>query len=328
MEDIIIKYLDEQATSGEKFQLLEWLKESKENKKVFKDIQNIWLATDNEFGRKAKADAAFTRFRQEALSYEKNRKTIVKMPFLRTVAAAAILILICSTGAFLAGRYMNISHTGTLVYQSIVMGKDSKGSVELPDGSVVWLNTGSKITFPEAFDKESRVVKLEGEGYFDVVRNPNAPFYVESEGMKVNVLGTRFDMKNYAERQKLEIALLSGSVEVILGNQAKGTRLEPNQKAIYNKIENRLEIREIDAEQQIIWINDQLVFSNDKLADILKKVGYWYGIDVVCEGRIDMNQRMSLEIRNENKEDIFKYLSLIAPIRYEFENERVIIYPK
>ena len=91
-----------------------------------------------------------------------------------------------------------------------IMGKGSKGSVTLPDGSVAWLNTNSKLTYPEKFSDKYRKVKLEGEGYFKVKKNEQAPFFVETNQMTVNVLGTSFDVKDYSDKMNSETTLITG----------------------------------------------------------------------------------------------------------------------
>lgn len=329
MEDLIIKYLNETATLQEKQQLLKWLKSGGNNKTLFRDIQKIWFASDNTFQRKIEIAKAYERFKENVKAYEQGKKTIFRLPLLRTIAAASVLIAIFSLGGFFVGKYSTTpTELQAQVLNNVIMGKDSKGSITLPDGTEVWLNSESKLTYPEIFPEEDRTVKLEGEGYFNVVKNPKAPFYVETDEMRVNVLGTQFDMKNYPNRASMETTLLSGKVEVHFKNIKTGIILKPNQKISVNKKTGKHEIRELNAKNQILWINEQLVFSNEKLSDILHGIGYWYGLDVTTEGKVDMNQRLSLTIRRETKEEIFNLLSLIAPIKYEIQTERIIVQPK
>ena len=329
MEELIIKYLNETATQQEKQQLLEWLKSGEENKTLFRDIQKIWLASDNTFQKKAETAKAYERFKGNVEAYERGRKTTFRLPLFRTIAAASVLVAIFSLGGFFIGKYSAVpTELHAQVLNNVIMGKDSKGSITLPDGTEVWLNSESKLTYPENFSKEARIVKLEGEGYFDVVKNPKVPFYVETNEMRVNVLGTQFDMKNYPNRSSMETTLLSGKVEVHFKDRATGIILQPNQKISIHKESGKHEITELDARNQILWINDQLVFSNEKLSDILQGIGYWYGLDVISEGKVDLNQRLSLTIRRETKEEIFNLLSLIASIKYEIQTERIIVRPR
>ncbi len=329
MEDLIIKYLNETATYQEKQQLLEWLKCGDDNKKLFRDIQKIWLASGDAFQKEAQVAQAYTRFKESVEAYERSKKTTLRFPLFRVVAAASVLVAIFSLGGYFVGRNsIDSSGVQTQILNNVIMGKDSKGSVVLPDGTEVWLNTGSKLIYPESFSKEARVVKLEGEGYFNVVRNPQVPFFVETNEMTVNVLGTQFDMKNYPNRKSMETTLLSGKVEVRFKDMSTGIVLKPNQKISIDKATGKHEVKEFNAQNQILWINDQQVLQNQKLSDVLQIIGFWYGMEIIHEGKVDLNQRLSLTIRKETKEEIFKLLSLIAPIEYEMETERIIVRPQ
>lgn len=328
MENLIIKYLNETATHQEKEQLLEWLKSGEENKKLFRDVQQIWLASDNTLQKEAEIAKAYLRFKENVQTYERGRKSTFRLPLFRTVAAASVIIAIFSLGGFFIGKHSVSPQLQVQTLHNVIIGKDSKGSITLPDGTEVWLNSESKLTYPENFAKEARVVQLEGEGYFNVVKNTKVPFYVETNEMKVNVLGTQFDMKNYPNRESMETTLLSGKVEVHFKDMDTGIVLKPNQKISIHKASGKHDIKELDARKQIVWINNQLAFSNEKLSDILHGIGFWYGLDIVYEGRVDLNQKLSLTIRKETKEEIFNLLSLIAPITYKIETERIIVCSK
>lgn len=328
MKELIIKYLNETATIQEKYQLHEWLKCSDDNKKLFRDIQQIWLIAENTYQKEAKIDQAYARLRNNIRDYEQKKKVVVKLSLFKTIAAASIFFAVFSLGGFFVGKYSaNSIQSQSQIFNNVIIGKDSKGTVTLPDGTKVWLNSQSKLIYPEKFSAEARIVKLEGEGYFDVMKNPKIPFYVETDQMKVRVLGTQFDMKNYPGRSSMETTLLSGKVEVFF-NDSTDIILQPNQKISINKETGKHAIEEFDAQNQVLWTNEQLVLSNKKLSEVLQSIGFWYGCNVTPEGAIDLNQRLSLTIRRESKEEILELLSLIAPIKYEIGMEKIIVRSK
>lgn len=329
MEELIIKYLKETATHREKQQLFEWLKSEESNKILFRDIQKIWLASDNVFQKESEINKAYLRFKGSVENYERGKKPVFRLPLFRTVAAASILIAIFSLGGFFIGKHSSQStELQAQVLNNVIIGKDNKGTVTLPDGTVVWLNSESKLTYPENFSKEARVVKLEGEGYFDVVKNPNKPFYVETDGLKIRVLGTKFDVKNYKGRETMETTLLSGKVEVFMNNTNNSIILKPNEKLIYNKQQSNYDVKVLDVHNQIIWIEDRLIFSNERFADILKKMEGWYGVEITCDDKINLDQKLSFAIRKESKEEIFELISLIMPIKVEIGQESIKIKRK
>ncbi len=328
MKNLIVKYLSEEATEENKYQLLEWLRSDENHKKIFSDIYDIWLASDKSYEDNLDINKAFKRFKASTNLLERNyeQRNVYKMPLTRLIVAASIIIAIFSIGSFFLGKsFINVENQ---VVNNVIMGKNSKGSVTLPDGTTVWLNSDSRLYYPQNFSKEERLVRLEGEGYFDVVSNPDRPFYVETDGLKIRVLGTKFDVKDYKNRETMEATLLSGKVEVFVANSNNGIILKPNQKIIYNKQLNTYSIDKLDAYNQIIWIEDRLIFSNEKFADVLKKIEYWYGIEIICDDKVDLDQKLSFTIRRESKEEIFELISLITPIKVEIDKESIKIQKK
>lgn len=327
MDEIITRYLQGEASDEEKKQLLDWLRQSDENKKTFSEMRDVWLASGAApvLG-KSFTEKGFIRFSREVNNYEKHHSRRYHL-FLR-IAAAIALLLICSAGGYWVGRQAPSGNEYAAVMNRVIMGKESKGAVTLPDGTVAWLNAGSKLIYPEAFADDCRRVKLEGEGYFEVVRNEKSPFYVETEQMTVNVLGTCFDVKNYTNRATTETTLLSGKVEVYFPTTNKRIMLKPNQKVSCDKQTGAWQLSEVKAADYVVWIQDKLVFTNEKLSIILPQMEKWYNVDIVCDANVPMEQRLSLTIRRENKEEIFKLLGLISPISCRVTADKVYIQPK
>ncbi len=330
MNDIILKYLRGDASEEEKEQLLDWLRESEANKQSFSEIRDRWLETEETpVSDRDYVKQAFARFAAEVEKKEQKRKQL-RLSFFVKVAASVALLLVCSLGSYFAGqkRFFNLSPEEQLVMNRVIMGKDSKGSVTLPDGTTAWLNANSVLVYPEHFQAGKRQVKLEGEGYFEVVRNEQAPFFVETDGMTVNVLGTHFNVCNYKNRETVETALLSGKVEVFLPGLDKGIILKPNQKISCNKQNGTYNLAEVDASDYIIWIGDKLVCTNEKLSVVLHRMKHWYNLDIECRKGVPLDQRLSLTIRKESPEEILKLLTLISPIRYTIDGDKIIISPK
>lgn len=330
MNDIILKYLQGNVSEKEKELFLDWLRAGEENKKVFAEIRDRWLesgaapSSDPEWVKRA-----FARFMVGIKTKEKEREQL-RFSYYVKVAASVAILLVCSLGSYFAGQkqWFDSSTEELLVMNRVIMGKDSKGAVTLPDGTAVWLNANSVLVYPEHFSENKRFVKLEGEGYFEVVRNEKAPFFVETDGMVVNVLGTHFNVKNYENKETIETTLLSGKVEVLLAGMNKGFVLKPNQRISCNRQNGTYSLTEVDASDYIIWIGDKLVCTNEKLSTILHRMKHWYNMDIECRKGVALNHRLSLTIRKESPEEILKLLALISPIRYTIEGDKIIISPK
>lgn len=330
MNDIILKYLQGYASEEEKRVLLDWLKASEANKRAYSEIRDQWL----DLGSSPVADPeyvkqAFARFTAEIDKHDRKQQQMRLSYFIKVAASVAIL-LVCSVGSYFAGQkqFSHSSSAEQLVINRVIMGKESKGPVTLPDGTIAWLNANSKLIYPEHFQPGKRQVQLEGEGYFEVVRDEKAPFLVETDGMVVNVLGTHFNVKNYENKETVETTLLSGKVEVFLPGLDKSIVLKPNQRISCDKQSGAYKLAEVDAADYIIWIGDKLVCTNEKLSVVLHKMKHWYNLDIECKNGVPLNQRLSLTIRKESPEEILKLLTLISPIRYTIEGEKIIISPK
>ena len=331
MNDRILKYLQGEASDDEKRVLLDWLQQSEENKKLFSEMRDVWLATGKsplsgpDYSRKA-----FRRFEREIDACERKQKQIRLGRILRVAASVAILVA-CTLSGYFMGHTDYVAQqfaSEQVILNRVIMGKDSKGSVILPDGTLAWLNANSKLIYPETFSSDNRRVKLEGEGYFEVVRNEQAPFYVETNGMVVNVLGTHFDVKNYDGKNTLETVLLSGKVEVYFPGTEKRIILKPDEKIICDKQTGAYKLSKVNAADYILWINDKLVCTNETLAMVIHKMKRWYGVDIVCGKGVPMSQRLSLTVRRESPEEIFKLLEMIVPIEYKIGADKIIVTPK
>ena len=323
MEELIIKYLSKTATESEKEELLTWLKADEENLKLFRKTRTLWETVAIAQMPEEEIRYKLEEFKANMISRE--RKMQNKYWFLKIAAAILLLLSIGGGGFYLGTRLGQPKSREAVVMNQVVMGKGNRGAVTLPDGTVAWLNSGSKLIYPDTFDPRYRQVKLEGEGYFEVVRNEKAPFYVETAYMTVNVLGTVFDVQSYSQKEIAETVLLSGKVEVSINGTNEKIMLLPNQKFSYDKQAGDYSLEEVDASEYAIWTNEQLCFDSETLSTVLRKMERWYGIHITAASTLPFNQRLTLTIRYESKEEILKMLSLIVPIQYTIEGDRVSI---
>lgn len=330
MEEIVGKYLQQEASEEEKVLLLKWLQENEENKVLFSELRDIWLASGKgHFTTPAYINQAYNQFTHNIKAYRQCHKQR-SLTYFTQIAAAILLLIICSGTAYYMGvqKYAGDIRTSEVVMNHFIMGKDSKGSIILPDGTVAWLHSESKLSYPQIFSEKERRVQLEGEGYFVVSRKEKRPFYVETNEMEVKVLGTRFDVKNYTKQNIVETTLLSGKVEVFFPALDKKILLVPNQKIQFNQESESYKVNEVNALDYILWINDKITFTDESLARILFKMERWYNIEIGCAKGVEINQRLSLTIRRELKEEIFKALEMIAPIRCTINGNKVMVNPK
>ena len=148
----------------------------------------------------------------------------------------------------------------------------------LSDGTRVWLNAASSLTYPEVFQDRERVVELTGEAFFEVKPDTALPFIVKTQGMRVKVLGTTFNVKAYPDELKLYTTLVEGKVEVFSDYLHRGVMLYPGEQAVSDSSE--IQKRQVNVQPYISWKEGKFVFINAPLGEICKQIARWYDVDV------------------------------------------------
>lgn len=214
--------------------------------------------------------------------------------------------------------------------------------VILPDGTKVWLNADSKITFPKQFAAGQRKVSLIGEAYFEVAmvltkdkgvkhkdvkgKEGRMPFIVESEGQKVEVLGTHFNVNAYLDEPSTKTTLLEGAVMVsgITGKVSK--KISPGQQSIFNKQSDKIQVLEVDLEEAVAWKNGYFKFNDEPLESIMRKISRWYNVEIRYNNNVNPNLifggRMS---KFDNISTVLETLELTGGVHFKIEERRVTV---
>lgn len=202
--------------------------------------------------------------------------------------------------------------------------------VVLPDGSKVWLNSGSTLEYPLNFDPESREVHFEGEGYFEIKRlaktgnaHENIPFIVRMDQQIIQVLGTTFNIKGYKDEDEVSTTLLHGSVEVTptgSGMSLSGTILKPNEKAILKG--KSIEVNTVNAANEIAWKNGTFLFEESNLSDILHQLQRWYNVDVNYKAIPDLHFTGAID-RNQPLSKVLEMLELTGGIKFNIQHSSI-----
>ena len=171
----------------------------------------------------------------------------------------------------------NLSASHKQQYKTVVVPEHQDYHLMLSDGTEVWLNAGTRFTYPEQFTNAERMVSIEGEAYFQVAHNASQPFVVQAGDLRTVVTGTQFDVRNYAGEAP-RVTLVEGSVTVHGGGMA--LPMAPGEGAILEQ--SKLQVRQTDIEANIAWRDGLLYFQEASLRDILTAMGRWYNMNVVC----------------------------------------------
>lgn len=210
----------------------------------------------------------------------------------------------------------------------LVTAQGSKGEFTLPDGTRVWLNGDSRLSYPETFDAEARRVRLDGEAFFQVRHDASHPFVVDMEVMQVEVLGTEFDARHRTGTRYAETVLRSGSVRVLTPDRKSPVLLRPDERVLFDTQTGRIAVSEVSAGDYCSWTARRLVFTNKSLSAILVNLERWYGVHFHSEGDIDLSAKLSFHIEYESLEEAMRLISRIAPIRYDIRGETVFLAPE
>lgn len=192
--------------------------------------------------------------------------------------------------------------------------------VILSDGTHVWLNADSKLTFPSAFTGSNRTVSLTGEAYFEVAKNKAKPFVVNCGESKIEVLGTHFNIMAYKDEKASLVTLLEGAVKVNSGT-AK-TLLKPGQQAeISRKDPSSITLNnEVETEQVVAWKNGYFMFSNEPVESIMRKISRWYNVDIVYQDNLQDKALWGTVSRFTNVSEVLKRLELTGVVRFKLDN--------
>lgn len=194
--------------------------------------------------------------------------------------------------------------------------------LQLPDGTKVSLNSGTRLTYNSMFAK-NRKVSLAGEAFFDVTHDPDHPFTVETMGLGLRVLGTRFNIAAFDNETTTEVILEQGKVEVT-GNDGSLVRtLAPDEKLTLDRTQNKWEVSQVDATNLTAWKDGVLIFRSTPLSEVLTRLGRWYNVRFIIHDKEIETFRYRATFREEPLEEVLRLISLTAPIEYEISNRQM-----
>jgi len=255
--------------------------------------------------------------------------TFAKKFFIVFSRVAAVLLIPLLVSLFFIFQH-NQPDT-TLFADNVV--KVSRGVVSylhLPDGTQVWLNSGSRLTYDNTFNKENRNVALEGEAYFEVTKNPKKPFIVHGKEMAVKVLGTKFDVKSYNEDASVVVTLLEGSVNLSDVNNPSSSSLllKPNERATFTKENSKLTVNKVNAKNACEWIHGNLVFDDEEFGQIVRCLEREFNITIkVQDKEIDQLRFYGRFKNTQPLEEILNVMTANQKFHYN-QKENVIIFSK
>lgn len=217
---------------------------------------------------------------------------------------------------------------GEIAYNTLSVPRGSRPlSLVLSDGSQVWLNVGSSLTYPTAFTGKERKVRITGEAYFEVAHNAKMPFIVQHDNVTVSVLGTHFNVNTYEDEEAERITLLEGSVRVT--RNALSELLKPGQQArIVNNTNSNIKVlNDVNMDEVMAWKNGKFMFDkNTDIGTIMRQISRWYNVSVEYEGTIHQRFWGSIS-KNVNVSQVLKILEATGGVKFEVEGNKIMVKP-
>jgi transmembrane sensor len=319
IKSIIAEYLQGRTPEGERG-LVQRLADGLMDNELKKEMLADWEAAETT--EKLNLEHILQKVHYEINMRNTSQKRISRIIRMTTQWAAAILLpLLLATTLYIVRLHKDISHIEN-TWTTLVSPANSRVEFTLPDGSHGWLNKGSSLTYPIKFGHERRV-KLEGEAYFDVQKNPRKPFFVEVQDMNVKVTGTTFNVMSYKEFPVTEVILETGLVKLIGITNPFNVEMTPDTKVTYNRDMRKLTQGALNARNYTSWTEGKLVFRDVDLEEIARRLSIWYNVDVEITDSTLRHLTYHATFEDESIEEVLYLLKLSSPIKYKIINRQM-----
>lgn len=327
------RYIQGDASAEEKRQIIDWIEEKPENRRRYFALRklydiSLWNADTHEMQTAVRAGNATAAGAPPEETLGAARKPDAKQTgrrfALRRLATKAAQIAAILLIGFFAARYLFTAEPGPARMQTIRVPAGQRAELTLADGTAVWLNSRSTLTFPDRFEAGKREVELDGEGYFTVTHDRHRPFTVKTGKYDVRVLGTEFNVKAYRGSEWFETALLKGSVEIAEAGQPQALRLRPNEVAATHG--GPLQKTAIADYNYFKWKDGLFCFENETVENLIEKMQLYYDIRIEVRRLSLLRHRYSGKFRiKDGIEHVLKVLQLKHKFTYTKDEELNLI---
>lgn len=324
---LLTRILTGEASNEEKETFYAQLGGSKEEEELFYKVKSLWLRSSLN-KKNLDVDSEFDRIWNK-IKHPVNHTTYFNPR--KLIQYAAIVMFVLGLGGF-SGYIISVNIQKN-IYSGVQKFTALKGSVsivEFPDGTKVWLNSGTELSYHE--DGKQRLAELTGEAYFEINHKEDSPFSVKANQIVVRDLGTTFNLKAYSDDSFVETSLIEGKVEILDGNDHILAKLKPGESARYFTEDKKIEIGGVSQNAVSAWREGKFVIRDQRLEDIFKKLGRWYDCEFQFENPSLRDYRYTGNIKKSTTaQQVMKMLKLTANFKYRIIEKQtapdvIIIY--
>jgi len=359
-EDLIYGYLRNELTSEETSRLISWLEQDKNNKQLFDEMSELWITTRAASPNPGfNALEGFNNFRKKIKTTYNQKDNNIKTAWLKTIVryAAVILLAFSASGALFYFIGRNSAAPAVQSINKLVVPLGSKAWFSLSDGTVVTLNAGSTLNVSQDYGVNNRIVRLDGEGYFNIAKDKDNPFVVQTPFLNIRALGTEFNIKAYSADRTIETTLVSGSLQIEPVkeiNQGQITVLKPNQKLTFFKADSsftsgsemkekeetarsenikkirtvpvtRLVTENVNVDPVTSWKENRWIFEQQSLSQIAIDLERKFDVQIIFDSERLKSYRFTATILAEPIEQVLMALSMAAPVTYKIRGRVVTL---
>ena len=303
--------------------LQEWLGKSEKNKQVFDELRDIWMyaETDCEIMENSKA-----------VVLERVFKSVRRKRLWKPAAAIATFSAAVALGFAIASLTMTpepqIESVSVLPEGEITLSTlpGQKAEATLPDGTKVWLNSGTTLTYPASYGITDRTATLiEGEIYLDVSKKDDMLFTLNTPHGLIKVHGTCFDARNYSEDPSMTVSLEQGSIEYLSGDETAKIPMVPGQRLFLDKDSGNMSFQKCDPDFESVWRFGEMRIEKESFLDVMADMEHWYGVEISVTGKTQKDTFYWMTIKTESLREMLSLLKKITPLSYEIDGKHVSI---
>ncbi|NJN25723.1 MAG: DUF4974 domain-containing protein [Cyclobacteriaceae bacterium] len=323
LDILLVRYFSNSISEAERVQVDQWRASSKINQQTFEAIGKFWESDDlttELVSLESNKDMIWKK-----ASTEKDSGAVYFKHFLK-VAATFLLLFTAGVAYFFVDfgkKSEQVVATSSEMIQKYVE-PGTKKRIVLTDGSVVFLNSDTRIEYPMEFSPTKREIFLSGEAFFEVAHDEQRPFIVHTKNTATTALGTSFNISSH-ENTEETIALLTGKIKVEVPGIESELLLAPGEMAVWNVGQKELEQKVITDFGIMAWKEGVLVFRSSSFDDFIQKIHRWYAVEIDIEGQPPHDWVLSAEYENETLENILMNLQFQKPFNYELKNKSLTL---
>jgi len=339
---LLAKFLSGECSNEEIIEVENWLEVEPENERIFLSMQNVCKTPEEAF-EPSDVKALWKELTEKAGIYAEEIESeiqihpqvkykeeffdlllqVINKPVLRYSALIILIMMIPFLYylIFTSGKINDFSD-----WKLVTVDKGEQSKLTLSDGTKLVLDAGTRLRYPEDFGIESRKINLEGEAYFEVVHDPEKPFFIYAGNAVVKVLGTKFNVRAWEKSDKVEVAVAEGKVSLSSGTEPdKSIILEIGYTGSLSSTGEISEARRIDVEQSLSWMKGEIAFYDTPLSEILSQVERWYDIQFVLRDSTMVSERASVFIHKNSFNEMLELITAITDTDYKVQGNLIIL---